>query len=379
MHLVFLTHEFPKPGFANGGVGTFVQTLGFWLTESGHKVSVVGINNTEDYEVENHSSLTVYRLPKKNVKGLTWLLQSRSIAKKINELNASNPIDVIEGTEMAFAFVPKLKGVKYLIRLHGGHHFFAESENRGVNWWKGFQERRSFKKADAIIGVSHYVMDHTSRYIDFSKKDKGVFFNPANLHKFREADLKKEIRNRIFFAGTVCEKKGIRQLIQAMPIITESIPDAELYIAGRDWFFPKTGISYLSYIRTFIDPCVERSIHFLGPLPNFEIPNQIEMASVCCYPSHMEAMPLSWIEVMAMGKGFVGSQLGPGPEIIKPGHNGLMCNPLSPEDIANKIIWMLKNKERAVELGKNAREFALSNFSLEKIGPKNLELYQSLI
>ena len=103
------------------------------------------------------------------------------------------------------------------------------------------------------------------------------------------------------------------------------------------------------------------------------------MASVCCYPSHMEAMPLSWIEVMAMGKGFVGSQLGPGPEIIKPGHNGLMCNPLSPEDIANKIIWMLKNKERAVELGKNAREFALSNFSLEKIGPKNLELYQSLI
>lgn len=379
MHIVFLTHEFPKPGSANGGVGTFVQTLGLWLTESGHKVSVIGINNTEYFEEENHSNLRVYRLPKRKVKGLTWLLQSRSIAQKIYELNFSNPIDVIEGTEMAFAFIPKLKGVKYLIRLHGGHHFFAESEKRGVNWWKGLQEKRSFAKADAIIGVSQYVVSHTSKYINFQEKFKGVFFNPANLQKFNEVDVTKEIKNRIFFAGTVCEKKGIRQLIQAMAIIKNEIPDAELHIAGRDWFFPRTGESFMDYLKQFIGPDLEGSIHFLGPLPNFEIPKYIETASVCCYPSHMEAMPLAWIEVMAMGKIFVGSNLGPGPEIIEDGVNGFMSNPLSPVDIADKIIWVLNNKDKVLELSKNARNFALLNFSLKTLGPRNVELYKSLL
>lgn len=57
--------------------------------------------------------------------------------------------DLVEGAELS-AFLPKIKEIKYIIRLHGGHHF-AEGENRGINWWKGFQEKRSFKKADAFI------------------------------------------------------------------------------------------------------------------------------------------------------------------------------------------------------------------------------------
>lgn len=280
---------------------------------------------------------------------------------------------------MAFSFSNKISGVKYLIRLHGGHHFFTETENRRINWWKGFQEKRSFKKADAIIGVSQFVVDHTSKYLSFEKKKKGVIFNPANLEKFYQADWNQSVNGSIFFAGTVCEKKGIRQLIQAMPIIKKEVPEAHLLIAGRDWKFPKTGNSYIEYVKQFIEPSVKDAILFLGPLPNQDIPRYIEEAEVCCYPSHMEAMPLAWIEVMAMGKAFVGSKLGPGPEIIKHKESGLLCNPLDPTDIAEKVIYLLKNDTEAKYMGRNAREFALANFSLEIIGKKNLDLYNSLI
>ena len=280
---------------------------------------------------------------------------------------------------MAFAFIQKIPRVKYLIRLHGGHHFFAESENRGINWWKGFQEKRSFKKADAVVGVSQYVVDHTSKYLSFDKKKEGVIFNPANLEKFYQADWNQSFKGRIFFAGTVCEKKGIRQLIQAMPLIKKEVPEAHLWIAGRDWKFPKTGKSYIEYVKQFIEPSVKDSIVFLGSLSNQNIPRYIEQAEVCCYPSHMEAMPLAWIEVMAMGKAFVGSKLGPGPEIIKHGENGLICNPLESRDIAEKVIYILKNPEEARKIGENARRFALENFSMDIIGKKNLELYQSIL
>ena len=65
----------------------------------------------------------------------------------------------------------KIKNIKYVIRLHGGHHFFAEAENRGINKWKGFQEKRSFKKADAFIAVSNYVKNHTATYLSYYNKN----------------------------------------------------------------------------------------------------------------------------------------------------------------------------------------------------------------
>ena len=379
MHIVFLTHEYPKAGYPHGGFGTFIQSLSRWLVDNGVKVTVIGINYEANYQKDEDQGVIIYRLKKQVTKGLTWWFHAKSMNKKLKELHLEKPIDIVEGSELALSFSNKISGVKYLIRLHGGHHFFTETENRRINWWKGFQEKRSFKKADAIIGVSQFVVDHTSKYLSFEKKKKGVIFNPANLEKFYQADWNQSVNGSIFFAGTVCEKKGIRQLIQAMPIIKKEVPEAHLLIAGRDWKFPKTGNSYIEYVKQFIEPSVKDAILFLGPLPNQDIPRYIEEAEVCCYPSHMEAMPLAWIEVMAMGKAFVGSKLGPGPEIIKHKESGLLCNPLDPTDIAEKVIYLLKNDTEAKYMGRNAREFALANFSLEIIGKKNLDLYNSLI
>ena len=47
----------------------------------------------------------------------------------------------------------KIKGIKYIIRMHGGHHFFAKAENRPTEWKKVWQEKRSFKNADAILNI----------------------------------------------------------------------------------------------------------------------------------------------------------------------------------------------------------------------------------
>lgn len=379
MHIVFITHEYPKKGYPHGGVGTFIQSLSRWLVSNGCKVSVIGINYLKVSENESDNGVQVFRLGRKSAKGLTWWLNSSLINKKLIEIHSKSKIDIIEGTELSFAFVKKIPNVKYLIRMNGGHHFFSESENRRINFWKGYQEKKSFSYADAVIGVSQYVVNHTSKYLSFQNKKKGVIFNPANLERFFQCSEQKIVSNRIFFAGTLCEKKGIRQLILAMPLIKEKIPNVHLVVAGRDWAFPKTGKSYLEFLKGFIKEEVRDSITFLGPVDNDKIPKLIEQAEICCYPSHMEAMPLAWIEVMAMGKAFIGSIAGPGPEIIESGFNGLLCDPLSPESIAEKVIFMLQNPNEAIEMGKRAREFALQKFSLEIIGKQNIDLYQSLL
>lgn len=379
MHICFLSGEYPHPNYPHGGVGTFIQTLSRALVTQGVSVTVLGTGYTYKDEEVNENGVNVIRLQRSNWPKFRAFDHSNRINQKLRDIHTRHPIDIVEGTELSFAFLQKISGVKYLIRMHGGHHYFAESENRGINWWKGFQEKRSFKKADAVLGVSRYVVDHTSTYLSFNDKKVGVIFNPANLSRFYPADPTKRVKGRIFFVGTVCEKKGIRQLIQAMPLIIELVPEAHLHIAGRDWKFPGSGRSYIEYLQAFIHPPVKDHICFLGPVPNQEIPRLIEEAEVCCYPSHMEAMPLAWIEVMSMGKPFVASKLGPGPEIISHGTNGLLCNPLSPEDIAEQVIYMFQHLEKARLMGLNARQFALEKFSINRIVEQNITLYQSLL
>jgi glycosyltransferase involved in cell wall biosynthesis len=185
MHLCFLTSEYPKEGFPHGGLGSFVQTLAVALVKKGARVSVVGLNYTPTDEMERMDGVSIHRIKKSTVKGLAWYFNSKAINEKIKEIHQKDPIDIVESPELGFAFISKIKDIKYIIRLHGGHHFFAEAENRGINKWKGFQEKRSFHKADAFIAVSNYVKTHTEKYLGYHNKPLAYINNPINTQLFQ--------------------------------------------------------------------------------------------------------------------------------------------------------------------------------------------------
>ncbi|WP_310556199.1 glycosyltransferase family 4 protein [Flavobacterium sp.] len=380
MHICFITNEYPKTGFPHGGIGSFVKTISQELVENGVKVSVVGINYANNYEEYSEDGIDIYRLKKSNVKGLAWYFNSKEIQKKIKEIHNKNAIDIVETSELGLAFIKKNKAIKYLIRLHGGHHFFAESENRSINKWKGFQEKRSFIKADAFVAVSHYVKSHTEKYLSYHNKRVERINYPINTNLFKSLNAK-VIPNKIVFAGTVCEKKGVRQLIQAFPKVIQAFPNATLDIYGRDWFFPD-GSSYIEMLKdtelTKINE-VSESICFKGIIPYEQIPLKYAEAQVCVFPSHMETQGLVAPEAMAMEKMVIFTKLGPGPETIVDYETGLLCNPKDSNDIAEKIIWVFQNQEKVSQIEKKAREFVMGKYDLKKIVQKNIEFYQSIL
>src|SRR5690606_2927754 len=155
---------------------------------------------------------------------LGWWRNMGAIQKQILAIHKSRPIDIIEGSELNLAFLDKDPQFKYVIRLHVGHHFFSEGETRNVNKWKGFEEKRSFRKADGFVAVSEYVKIHTGKLLSFYNKPVEIINYPIPLDKFYKADPAKTVKGRLVFAGTVCEKKGIRQLIGALPIAAKKYP-----------------------------------------------------------------------------------------------------------------------------------------------------------
>jgi len=381
MHICFLTHEFPKKGFPHGGIGTFIKTISKAYVKKGHKVSVVGINNyTGKEEVSTINGVTVHRLKSIKIKGFTWLLNSKFINKRIKKLHNETPIDIVETPELGLAFLNKIPKIKYIIRLHGGHHFFSEAENRKINWWKGFQEKRSFKKADAFIAVSKYVKVHTAKYLSYKNKKIQIIKYPIDLRVFYPRPDINISPNTILFAGTICEKKGIDQLILAMKKVIELFPEMKLEIYGRDWYF-KDGRSYIEFLKKEVIPTLgenAESIIFKGSVSINELAEKYASSRLCVFPSLMETQGLVAPEAMAMEKLVIFSNCGPGPETIIHKKTGLLCNPYDVESISKNIIWGLNNIEKSKSISKNARKFVLKNHNIEKLVKDNIKFYKSI-
>jgi glycosyltransferase involved in cell wall biosynthesis len=378
MHICFISHEYPKKGINHGGIGTFLQILGRDLVKRGHFVSVVGTGQTNKAEFEEDEGVHVYRIQRSGIPKLNWIFNSYLINQKIAEIHNKTPIDIIESPEMALAFVSKIEGIKYLIRMNGGHHFFAEAENRSTAWWRAFQEKRSFSKADFVCAVSEYVAETTRRLLHLGNIPIQILYNPANTERFKISDPASTLPYTILFVGSICKKKGVEELVQAMPMVLDKYSQAKLLIVGRDVQDARYGGSFVNYLKNQITN-TEHAIEFVGPVSNSAVAEYIAKATVCVYPSYMEALPLAWLEVLSSGKPFIGSETGPGHEVVKHKETGLLVNPRNPEEIAKAIIYIFENPSEALAFGEAALKDVHERFAAAVMIEKNISYYNSIL
>ena len=233
---------------------------------------------------------------------------------------------------------------------------------------------------DAFIAVSQYVKNHTSKYLRLEKLTRIIFYPVNNEHFAPETSISVE-KNSIVFAGTVCEKKGVRQLIQAFPFVKEKYPEAKLNIYGRDWLFPD-GSSYIEMLKAKELPKIQpfdNDVIFKGTVSYDGIPEVYAKATVCVFPSHMETLGLVAPEAMLCEKPVVFTTLGPGPEVIVDGYNGYLANPYEPKNIADQILKVFDNDEEAKRIAKIARQTVLEKFNPEIIVQQNIDFYTEIV
>ncbi|MBW2937703.1 glycosyltransferase family 4 protein [Aureisphaera sp. CAU 1614] len=374
MNIVFLSAEYPL--WAPGGVGTFLQTFGRSLAMHGHTITILGVGVEENEVILEDEGVTLIRLPKNKTILPNFLYNAWQLNKRLKLMQSQNPIDIIESAELGLAIISKKHPAKMVIRMHGGHHFFAEAEKRGINWRKGLLEKKSFKKADGFIAVSQYVKDHTAKYLTYHNKPIEIINYPINTSlEIPKISIQ---NNKILFAGTVCEKKGVRQLIEAFKIVRTTYPEKELDIYGRDWFYPN-GDSYIEKLKQDYDASYFINVVFHGTIERELLNLKYREAGLCVFPSHMETQGLVTLEAMLLQKPVIFSQYGPGPETIIHEETGLLCDVYDPIDIAEKIIWCIKNPDKANLLGIKAEKVVRKKYDKSHILEKNLAFYDSLI
>jgi glycosyltransferase involved in cell wall biosynthesis len=350
------------------------RLLGTGLAKRGHEVTVIGLYPRASDSWSEEEDVRVIRLAAASLPRTGFVLNGIYLRRALSRLHAEHPIDVLEGPEAGLALVGKRTSYKKIIRMNGGHRFFAVTLGKRPAPWRSYLEKRSFDRADALCAVSHYVAEETRRLLDLGEAPIEILPNPVDTQWFSTRN-RAEIAGRIMFFGTFVEKKGLRQLVQALPRIIGQVPEAHLVAVGRDTFDRK-GQRFTDLVLNEIDPQWIPKVSFTDQVPHHLLPDLLQESAVISCPSHMEAFGMVWAEAMAVGRAVIGSRTGPGPEVIADGETGLLCDPHNPSDIATTAIRLLTDEQLRSKLGAAGRKRAETEFSLETLLPRNEAFYQ---
>ncbi len=378
MNIVFLCNEYP-PG-PIGGIGAMTHALAVGLARRGHSVRVAGVYAGLDSDrVEVLEGVAVHRWAIERRRLVSAVEAGACVRFGVRTLAAESPIDVIDTPELGLLAVSRRASRARVIRMNGGHHFFAVTLGKRPRRVRGALERVSFWKATHFCAVSHFAAERTRELLGLGDVSIPIIPNPVDTELFRPRPEIPVVPGRIFFAGTLCEKKGIRQLVAAMPMVVARVPHAHLVAAGKDTLTGPDGTSFSSHLLSIVPAELRPKVTFLGAVAHERLPELMATSQVCAYPSHMETQGIVNVEGMAMGKPVIVGDAGPAREIVEPGVHGFVCDPRSPDDIAAKIISLLNSPELCVSMGAAARDRAVREFGLAGLLEKNEEFYRSIL
>ena len=191
--------------------------------------------------------------------------------------------------------------------------------------------------------------------------------------------LQKLEPGNILYFGTLIRKKGVLELPEIFNRLVKEMPQARFLFAGRDVIDIKTGRSTKELMLEKFSPAAANKLVWLDNQPYEKILEQIAKAHVVVLPSFAEALPMTWIEAMAMEKAMVTSDIGWAKEVMIDGATGFTVDPKDHELYAERILQLLNDTKLAEKMGKAARERVIEKFSTEVVVDRNIEYFRKVV
>lgn len=227
--------------------------------------------------------------------------------------------------------------------------------------------RFALRRADVLRAVSVA----TARKLESTVPGKPVFRFPAwtDIQPFLDAFEQNARSNGkpgaggnrgcFLYCGTISPAKGVHYLVEAFGDITADLPDTTtLVLAGR--------VSDRAYARR-LESIVERHdiqerVAFAGHLGKRELAATMNRAIACVLPTLSEGLPRVVLEAMAAGTAVIATRVGGNPELVRDGTTGFLVPPADREALAEKMLRLSMDPDRAARMGRRGREAVLDLF-----------------
>jgi N-acetyllactosaminide 3-alpha-galactosyltransferase len=365
-----------------GGTEKYVRDLSAALIQQGHEVTVITNNLPRAKNAPREESLPdgikVIRLDA--IDFAYYLPVSWQFNLKMLE-----GYDIVHCHVPAFSFLRAVAGKIKQPLVVTYHCDVTVSEKFGgvpvPRWMVPPFEESSNIFARMLLPKAQMVYNTTRTYAETSPVLSkiahrsipiGIFHEKIDeMQKKLNLTLDKKNPRQLLFLGRLAGNKGCDYLVKAMPKVLAKFPDTKLIICGDG---EEKG-HILDLVTQFdIGP----SITFLGTATFDRLVTLYYESIAYIFPSinRLEAFGIVQLEAMANYTAVIATDI-PGPnEVMEPGKSGLLVPKQNPEALADAIIELLADTEKAKAMGRRGRELVETKYNWTNIVKQVLDLYE---
>jgi len=328
-----------------GGVSEHIFYLWKNFNELGHQAKILAPSYGNNYPYVDEKIIRMGRAIKipKN-RSFSVLSFGITLPWQVRKFLATEKFDIVHLHGQIAPVLPylalKYSTAKNFITFHS-----AYEESFGYVLWEPVLEQY-FRKIDGLIAVSSVARDCVAKYFPF--KDYRIIPNGVDTERFSPAvapieELRKHSPN-ILFVGRFEPRKGLKYLLMAFPEVVKKFPGAKLIVVGEGFLE--------HYYRRYIEEHVKENVIFVGFVKPEDLPRYYASCDIYCSPATgAESFGIVLLEAMASAKPIIASDIPGYRTILQDGGEGLLFEPMNPEALAKKIIYLLKKPELMKKFG----------------------------
>ncbi len=362
MTTISILHPFtPKAaGVVEKSVATYhsqphLKALQMFADKTGYDCSIEYLTPKRKQYSFNHNSIKYAFYPvdfKLNGDHKKWKKQTSKKALAAYKKNVPD-VTIINMSGHSSPFSVSLSKLilqnnKQYIAMLGGQHYTDTP-----------MYREYYKNANHIL-VHTYIQKATMEKMElFKDLDIRVFPLGVDCTIFKPI-VKNTDSQKLLYVGRIVELKRIHLAIETVKLLKDNgYINAHLKIIG-----PTSSEEYYKKLKTVIaEMQLENNVTFLGHKEHNELPKYFQEADIFTLPSDKETFGMVMIEAMACGTPVAGIDCPGGPaDVITHLENGILSNP---ENYSKDILYYFQNKELSKQIGLQAREKVLKEYSIQ--------------
>lgn len=175
--------------------------------------------------------------------------------------------------------------------------------------------------------------------------------------------------------------RGFPTFARAAKLILDRRPNCHILAVGGDSVSygskRQDGKSYREHYVEELGLDLSR-IHFLGRVPYQRYMRILQLSAAHIYLTYPFVLSWSLMESMACGCLVIGSRTSPVEEVIKDGHNGLLVDFFSAEEVADRVDAVLDHPDRMQRLRDAARATIVQRYALKTCLDRQVKLIEEL-
>jgi len=383
LNIVIIT----EASFPNGfGATNRIIAYSKGLLNLGHKVRVICYRPTEDkkYKMNDqkmgkidgimfeYSSNTIIRYNNKLLRVISTVTGIIKIFPTIVKYNRNEKIDAlifVSNSALAaislYAFT-RFYNIKYILEK-SEFPFVLQHKSMVGKLYGKFYINNIYKLFDGIFCMTKTLYDYFKKL----KYEIKLCHIPmtVEIERFSKIETKPIINNEYFaYCGDMRgNKDGLLDLIEAFAVVHQKFPKIYLVLIGNT---PdnKEHEKIISLIKNYN---LKDVIIFTGKIKSNEVPNYLIYAKglLLARPNNMQAQggfPTKLGEYLATGNPVVVTSVGEIPVYLKDMETAYISESDNPSKFANKMLDLLNNTSKAMQIGKNGQQVAKNFFSSVK-------------